>query len=303
MFSFLKKKDNAEDTNTKVNLNFVTPAPKDVAPEKANCAENDLTTKKVEPDYFDEEDSDIERLISDYAVKAPAEVQSPSVVDLTADKVLPSKAKNVVSAAKRPRKPAASKKKIPVVSISSVLTSMTPVAKNTIAEETETSACIESTDAAVVSVGAVNSATAVSVEDLSAAAETPSVCESSVIKNELAAQKTPVPTKKRVRKASVKKVESVESAALDPEAIAGGGEGTESAESTKVAASSAVEDPSAEVKSAPKRLKKPVAKPMVAEIVYPPHVLVKLQTNKDKLNQLLAELQQLERYTRKKKSF
>jgi hypothetical protein len=296
MFSFLKKKDNAEDTDTKVNLNFVTPAPKDVAPEKANRAENDVTTKKVEPDYFDEEDSDIERLISDYAVKAPAEVQSPSVVDLTADKILPSKAKNVVSAAKRPRKTPASKKKIPVVSISSVLTSMTPVAKNSITEETETSACIESADAAIVSVGAVDPVTAAS-EELSAAAETPAECESTVVKNE-PAQKTPAPTKKRVRKASVKKVESAESVALDPESAAEGVEGTESAESTVVVAPAAVEEPSAEVKSAPKRAKKPVAKPMVTEIVFPPHVLVKRQTNKDKLTLLVAELQQLERYTR-----
>ena len=273
----------------KAQLNFVTPASKETSP---NVLEDKCADVQESDAGLDEPDSGIERLVDQSAVAGtPGQIKNPeSVVDLTADNVVqPMKLTNVVSATKK-RKPAAPKKKAPVVGINSVLAAIPPaVAKVVDTEEgkepmgdvTSNDEQVASTEAVVVE--KVSEAVAEAAESVDAVPME--------VTTEAPAPVTPamVVSKKRPRKASAKKLEAVESAALDPEQGA-------SEDATEGAAPAAADAVSEEVKPTPKRVKKPATpKPVVVEIVYPPHVLVKQQANKDKLNALTAELLQLER--------
>lgn len=273
----------------KAQLNFVTPASKETSP---NVLEDKCAEVQESDAGLDEQDSGIERLVDQSAVAGtPGHIKNPeSVVDLTADNVVqPMKLTNVVSATKK-RKPAAPKKKAPVVGINSVLAAMPPaVIKIVTAEETkETASSVTSNDELAASTEAV--VVEKVSESVADAAESVDAVPMEV-STEAPAPVTPaaVVSKKRPRKASAKKLAAVESAALDPEQGA-------SEDATEGAAPAAADAVSEEVKPTPKRVKKPATpKPVVVEIVYPPHVLVKQQANKDKLNALAAELLQLER--------
>jgi hypothetical protein len=99
--------------------------------------------------------------------------------------------------------------------------------------------------------------------------------------------------KKRARKATAKKIEATESAALDPEA--GAEAGTAEAGNENAADGEAAEVDAEPSKPAAKRVRKTPAKPVPAAVVYPPHVEIKLQSNRDKMQSLLVELIALER--------
>jgi len=273
----------------KAQLNFVTPASKETSPNllEDKCA-------KVEEgeaiDVVDDEpDSGIERLVDQSAVAGtPGHIKNKeSVVDLTAENaVQPIKLTNVVSATKK-RKPAAPKKKAPVVGINSVLAAMPPAATKVVVVE-ETPGDVMNNSEQVASTEAI-----VAEEVSDSVAETADAMDTVPVEvsPDASAPETPaaVVSKKRPRKASAKKLEAVESAALDPEQGAND-------DATEGAAPAATETASEEVKPTPKRVKKPATpKPVAVEIVYPPHVLVKQQANKDKLHALATELLQLER--------
>lgn len=294
LFSFMKKKDPSQNVDPKVDLNFVTPASKEALPVAEADAPKVSTSTADE--LWDEEDSDIERLVRHSSTGTSAPPQSPSdVVDLTADKELaPKKLSNVVSATKKRKAP--SKKKTTAVAINSLLSSVTPLQKVPAVEsavDREDFKDVQDVSSPVVggtNLDAMETNTN-EVPTLDGAAVTDPAATDAAIEQSIEvddiALKTPA-TKKRVRKPSVKKVEAVAAAILDPE--------TPVDEATDGPAATTPEDSeSADPKPAAKRVRKPVAKPVEPEVVYPAHVLVKVQANQDKLNLLLAELQQLER--------
>jgi hypothetical protein len=283
----MKKKDPNEVAEVKAAINFVTPAEKIAAPIEVKAAEVKEAEKEKSDDadlYFGEADEDIERLVSRPSAGTPPPAPSPSVVDLTATSdVVTDVKKNLLPSAVKPRRkapkktPKVAEKHAPVA----VASSTQPAAVTPEKEEATTDA----------PTSAANGDVAVAADGESPlSAEEPQVEVIAVPALAAVAPVTPAPSaaKKRVRKPAAKKIEAAESAALDPEAEAGAG-----AEEAEVTTPGDEED--AADKPSVKRVRKTPAKPAPAAIVYPPHVEVKLQANREKLSTLVQELVALER--------
>ena len=301
----MKKKDPNEEVKINNSMSFVTPQEKTtlLSPEKTGVSST--VSSKDSPASGIEHDESIERLVSYSSNNGP--IEKDEIVDLTEstiDHQSQSTSKNVVSAQKKKpaakRKPAAAKKSVvpvtpktiansfPVVdTITTDNTEMVVDKNEAEVKESEEIAEVDHTPAAIASdVPETSTEKAAPVESSEANTDAP-ITHTMV---------TPAAVpKKRTRKPTTKKTEAVESVALDIDAgdVENESEDAKACDSTSKAEKEDVEA----VTPAAKRVRKAVVKPTATPtaVVYPPHVEIKIQTNKEKLAALVQELVLLER--------
>jgi hypothetical protein len=301
----MKKKDPNEIAEVKAAMNFVTPAEKVTTAVEVKAVEVKEIEKEKTADeslYFAEADEDIERLVSRPSAGTPTPATSPSVVDLTttADVVTDVK-KNLLPSAVKPRRKAPTGKKAASKAAEKKSTAclagsnaqpaaVTPEKDDAAPYEEAVPAPNDEAASKMVADSELQMPAEADGESAVPAADNSS--ETAPVVATAVAPVTPAPSaaKKRVRKPAAKKIEAAESAALDPE-TEGGAAAEEGAEVT----TPGDEEDSAGKPSA-KRVRKTPAKPAAAAIVYPAHVEVKLQANREKLSTLVQELVALERY-------
>lgn len=292
----MKKKDPNEEANAKTGVNFVTPAEKSsTVPASSKVATSPAKAENAGDTDFVEQDEGIERLVA-HASPETAEASSiPDVVDLTAAPMLttssPERAGTATQTKRRkaPKKPpakASEAKQAKVLFAGVSPTKEVPAASEVAAVHTAQSDENQSVPA-----------TDATEEIHSEARENTESTEpepADTTATNIAAVVTPAPApKKRARKPTVKKVEATEAAKLDADGAMDVSEGIEAG------ADAAEADPEASEaagKPAAKRVRKTPAKPVPAAVVYPPHVEIKLQSNREKIQALLHELLALERY-------
>lgn len=294
----MKKKDPNDVADTQKYLNFVTPVVENVE-TSVDQNGNDENGRVHDGMDSSEPNPDIDRLVccSDNSSKSNRLPSSP-VVDLTNDDAAPNQQKtkaNVVSASKKRKSPVNKSKAAPAAPTKSI--------SEAFAAAKEISNALSPSKLGPVVVTDVCGNDVVQLEECPA----PTVTAESTIAPldapvdvPAAPAKKDATTKKRTRKPSVKKTEAVESAALDAPTEGEAGEGHAAVDSKADAADDKEEKQDQTAKPAAKRRRKPTTTPAKAvpvSIVYPPHVEVKLQSNREKLSNLVAELGKLERFT------
>jgi hypothetical protein len=289
LFSFMKKKDPNDELKAKSGMNFVTPAEKSGTEEtKYNVNEKSEPNHKDESCYFEETDEAIERLVAHSSPPPLVSAPASEVVDLTcaaAAEAAPSAlALPHTKRRKAPKKPPA--KATTIKQTTALFAGASPTKADVSAAEL--------VGIASPSAAPVDTPTASELSEAVAPIDAQSSEEIALATNAGAAVVTPATApKKRARKATAKKIEAAESAALDSEA--GAEAGTAEAGNESAADGEAAEVDAESSKPAAKRVRKTPAKPVPAAVVYPPHVEIKLQSNRDKMQSLLVELVALER--------
>lgn len=287
----MKKKVPNDVSDLQKQMNFVTPASNSSeVPHKADDKEG--AGAEGDKDSI-EQNPDIDRLVSCGANSASSKhAPSSPVVDLTAEEEAPAAkvAANVVSAAKKRKSPAV-KAKAPAPEGKSISAAFAAAKETPSVFSPSKAATVEVVEGVVVVDEKVLPADTTALVAEPVADQTFDAADPAPT----AVKVTPVP-KKRARKPSTKKTEAVESAALD---TAVEGEATSDAMEATIEKTDPEDQEDKAGKPAAKRVRKAPAaptKPAPMAMVYPPHVEVKLQSNREKLSNLVAELCFLERY-------